>query len=174
VSPVSRGSNKPAIDDYVLVPAILSIFLQAIQDDDSYLFLNAVQGLAAMADAFGKDVLRSLVHEYAGGLDGLGSTNLTQREVDTRVRLGEALGIVIKRCGDALGIYGECSPFFAEFSGPDLMPSGYADASVVESFEISSCSYHPTHVVRLASSRMRQDKSPSHASLSERPRRCNC
>jgi hypothetical protein len=107
VSPAFRGSNKPTLDDYALVPAILSIFLQSIQDDDSYLFLNAVQGLAAMVDTFGKDVLRSLVGRYAGGLDGLGSATLTQRDVDTRIRVGEALGIVIRQCGDALSIHGE-------------------------------------------------------------------
>jgi Required for nuclear transport of RNA pol II C-terminus 1 len=106
VSPASRGSNKLTLDDYALVPAILSIFLQSIEDDDSYLFLNAVQGLAAMADTFGKDVFRSLVEEYAGNVD---SANLTQRDVDIRIRVGEALGIVIRRCGDALSIHGECS-----------------------------------------------------------------
>jgi hypothetical protein len=111
VSPASRGSSKLTSDDYALVPAILSIFLQSIQDDDSYLFLNAVQGLAAMLDTFGKGVLRSLMGEYAGGLDGLGSTNLTQRDVDTRVRVGEALGIVIRQHGDTLSIYSESSQF---------------------------------------------------------------
>jgi Required for nuclear transport of RNA pol II C-terminus 1 len=110
VSPASRGSNKPTLDD-ALVPAILSIFLQAIQDDDSYLFLNAVQGLAAMADTFGKNVLRSLVGEYSGGLDGLGCANLTQRDVDTRIRVGEALGIVIRQSRDGLGIHGKSSQF---------------------------------------------------------------
>ena len=118
VSPASRGSNKPMLDDHALVPAILSIFLQSIQDDDSYLFLNAVQGLAALADNFGKDVLRSLLGEYAGGLDGLGSANLTQHDVDTRIRVGEALGMVVRQCGDALGIHGESlavsSPNFLE------------------------------------------------------------
>lgn len=112
VSPASRGSNKPILDDYALVPAIMSIFLQSIQDDDSYLFLNAIQGLAAMADTFGKDVLKSLVGEYAGGLEGLGSANLTRQDLDTRVRLGEALGIVIRKRGDSLGVYGKSLLFY--------------------------------------------------------------
>ncbi|KAF8231899.1 hypothetical protein L208DRAFT_1361765 [Tricholoma matsutake] len=107
ISPASRGSNKPTLDDYAVVPAILSIFLQSIRDDDSYLFLNAVQGLAVMAYTFGKDVLRNLVGEYAGGLDGLRSVNLTQHDVDTRIRLGEALGIVIRQSGDALSIHAD-------------------------------------------------------------------
>jgi Required for nuclear transport of RNA pol II C-terminus 1 len=99
-------SNDTAFDR-ALVPAILSIFLQSIQDEDSYLFLNAVQGLAAMVDAFGKDVLKGVVNEYTRASDGLGITNLTQRELDTRLRVGEALGQVIRRSGEALTAYGE-------------------------------------------------------------------
>lgn len=103
----TRDSTRATITDAALAPAILSIFLQSIQDDDSYVFLNAVQGLAAMVDGFGKDVLKSLVLEYVDGLDGLGAGNLTQQDLDTKLRVGEALGLVIRRCGDALGLYGQ-------------------------------------------------------------------
>ncbi|KAG6854762.1 hypothetical protein C0991_001189 [Blastosporella zonata] len=102
VTPSTPDLKDPKLNDDALVPAILSIFLQSVQDDDSYMFLNAVQGLAAMVDRFGKDVLIMLVKEYAGGLDGLGASNLTQRDLDTRTRVGEALAAVIRRCGDAL------------------------------------------------------------------------
>jgi Required for nuclear transport of RNA pol II C-terminus 1 len=102
----SDGTKSPRPINQSLVPAILSIFLQSVQDDDSYIFLNAVQGLAAMVDTFGKDVLQSLMYNYAGGLDGLGAGNLSQQDVDIRTRVGEALNIVINRCGSALGIYG--------------------------------------------------------------------
>lgn len=174
VSSASRRSNQPMLDDYALVPAILSIFLQSIQDDDSYLFLNAVQGLAAMADSFGKDVLRSLVGEYVGRLDGLGSANLTQRDIDTRIRVGEALGIVIRQCGDALSIHGESFAVSSPtFCGTDSMHSGCSHASVAEDIEIPPGSNHLTHVLRLTSSRMRQNISLSHASLSGRPQQCH-
>ncbi|OSX60155.1 hypothetical protein POSPLADRAFT_1066562 [Postia placenta MAD-698-R-SB12] len=105
-NPESRSSTleEPAIDR-ALVPGILSIFLQSVQDDDSYMFLNAVQGLAAMVNGFGRDVLKGLVNVYAEGLDGLGGTGLTQQDVDVRTRVGEALGQVIRRCGDALPAY---------------------------------------------------------------------
>ncbi|KAF5387644.1 hypothetical protein D9615_000386 [Tricholomella constricta] len=105
VTPASRDSEDPKLDDYALVPAILSIFVQSVQDDDSYVFLNAVQGLAAMVDRFGKDVLKGLIKEYADGLDGLGATVMTQRDLDLRTRVGEALAAVIRRCGEALGNY---------------------------------------------------------------------
>ena len=89
-----------------LVPSILSIFLQSVQDDDSYIFLNGVQGLAILANKFGKEILQGLVRDYTGNLKGLGTTNVTNHDVEVRTRIGEALSSVIKRCGSALGLYG--------------------------------------------------------------------
>lgn len=103
---VSNSSVKGHKVNSALVPSILSIFLQAVQDEDSYMFLNAVQGLAALADTFGKEIIQGLVHDYAGGLDGLGAGNLTQQDLDIRLRIGEALGSIIQRRGTALGLYG--------------------------------------------------------------------
>ncbi|KAI0723142.1 hypothetical protein C8Q76DRAFT_767130 [Earliella scabrosa] len=98
------GLAAPALDR-ALVPGILSIFMQSIQDDDSYMFLNAVQGLAAMVDGYGKDVLRGLVKAYADGVDNLSPSAMSQHDVDMRTRVGEALGQVIRRCGEALPSY---------------------------------------------------------------------
>lgn len=102
----SGSVQRPAIDP-ALVPGILSIFMQSLQDDDSYIFLNAVQGLAAMVDCFGKDVLRGLIDTYSKRLDGIAGSSMTQQDIDIRTRVGEALGQVIRRCGDALPDYGE-------------------------------------------------------------------
>ncbi|KAI0638028.1 hypothetical protein C8Q77DRAFT_405922 [Trametes polyzona] len=96
--------SEPSIDR-ALIPGILSIFMQSVQDDDSYMFLNAVQGLSAMVDGFGKEVLRNLVSVYSAGLDGLSASAMSQHDVDTRTRVGEALGQVIRRCGDTLPSY---------------------------------------------------------------------
>ena len=104
-SPKDPTKLTPALDP-ALVPGVLSIFLQSIQDEDSYIFLNAVQGLAAMVEGFGKDVLRGLVADYIRGLDGVGAGALNQGEVDVRVRIGEALGQVVRRCGETLPSYG--------------------------------------------------------------------
>lgn len=92
--------------DPALVPGILSIFLQSIQDEDSYIFLNAVQGLTAMFEGFGKEVLRGLIADYVRGLDGVGAGALDQGEVDVKIRIGEALGQVVRKCGEALPSYG--------------------------------------------------------------------
>lgn len=98
--------ESPSVDK-ALVPGILSIFLQSLQDDDSYIFLNAVQGLSAMVDGFGKDTLKGLVDLYAQGSEGVASTSFTKYDVDQRTRIGEALVQVIRRCANALPIYGE-------------------------------------------------------------------
>jgi len=106
VSPRSAGSSDELFTDLALIPAIISIFLQAIQDDDSYMFLNAVQGLSVMVERFGKDVLKGLVAEYSEHIDGLAGSHMTQNDVEKRIRVGEALGQVIRRYGDVLNIYG--------------------------------------------------------------------
>ena len=91
--------------DPAFKPAVLSIFLESVQDEDSYIFLNAVQGLSSMVDGFGKDVLRGLINVYTKGLDDVAAAALTQKEMDVRLRLAEALGQVIRRCGSALSAY---------------------------------------------------------------------
>ncbi|CAL1711574.1 unnamed protein product [Somion occarium] len=102
-----EGKLEPPAIDRALIPGILSIFLQSLQDDDSYIFLNAVQGLSAMVDGFGKDTLKGLLDLYAQGLEGVGGTAMTKHDVDQRTRIGEALGQVIRRCADALPVYAD-------------------------------------------------------------------
>ncbi|KAI9458406.1 hypothetical protein BJY52DRAFT_1204364 [Lactarius psammicola] len=103
----TRAGTAPHEVVRALEPAIRDIFLQAVQDDDSYIFLNAVQGLAALADSFGSQALGGLVGVYAGGLQGVGVGALSQQDVDMRLRVGEALGQVIRRCGETLPQYAD-------------------------------------------------------------------
>jgi len=106
----ARAGTTPHEAVRALEPAIRDLFMQAVQDDDSYIFLNAVQGLATLANSFGADVMRALVRVYGDGLQGVGVGALTQQEVDVRLRIGEALGQVIRRCGDTLPRH--CQHFF--------------------------------------------------------------
>ncbi|KAJ3722990.1 armadillo-type protein [Lentinula raphanica] len=103
---LAAASSDSEKMDPALVPALLEIFVQSIQDDDSYIFLNAVQGLAALVDNYDRSILKRLVYDYTRNLDGLEAGNMTQQDVDTRIRLGEALSMVIQRCGDTLGAIG--------------------------------------------------------------------
>jgi hypothetical protein len=99
-------STEPVVER-ALVPAIMAIFIQCIQEEDSYIFLNAVQGLSAMVDGFGKETLAALVNEYSKGMLEPPIVPLTKVELDTRLRVGEALGQVIRRSGEALSAYCE-------------------------------------------------------------------
>lgn len=81
--------------DAALTPSILDVYTQALQDSDSYIYLNAVKGLASMADALGKDIFRTLVRLYRTS------------EMDKSLRLGEALGLIIKRAGSAFSANAE-------------------------------------------------------------------
>lgn len=75
----------------------LDIFVQHVQEPDSFIYLNAVKGLAALTDAHGPEILKKLMRIYANE-DG-------QQKLDTRLRIGEALVQTVQRCGQALGGY---------------------------------------------------------------------
>lgn len=87
-----------------LVPGILDVFLQSVQEEDSFVFLNAVQGLSAMVSRLGREILQSLVRVYADGVEP--SRPMERAELDKRIRVGEALVQVVRSYEDALGIYG--------------------------------------------------------------------
>ncbi|KAJ9105392.1 hypothetical protein QFC21_001762 [Naganishia friedmannii] len=102
---ILQGVVKASDFDKALVPAIMDIFLQALRDEDSFMYLNAVRGLSSMVDGLGKEVLQSLTSAYVNGLDGGASVHLGKEELDFRLRIGEALTQSVKRCGTALSIY---------------------------------------------------------------------
>ncbi len=119
VTPLSSPTNvnstyttNPALNE-ALVPAVLSIFMEAVQDDDSFIFLNAVQGLAAMGSVrgtIGKEVIERLIGAYAGGMKGNGG--MSKNEMDKRLRVGEALEQVVRKTGGALGGYCKLSKLY--------------------------------------------------------------
>ncbi|SPO22350.1 uncharacterized protein UTRI_01028 [Ustilago trichophora] len=100
--PSSNSTSNITQLDPALTPAILDIFLHAVQDEESYLYLNAVQGLSALASSGGSQAISRLVGIYIGRDDGLASQTLSAGEVEKRLRIGEALLQVIQRCGDAM------------------------------------------------------------------------
>jgi hypothetical protein len=113
--------------DRAYTPAIMDIFLSALKDDDSFLYLNAVRGLSSLVDALGKDVLKGIVAEYAGGLqNGVG---IDGAEMDRRLRLGEALQQAVRRCGTALSGYGKYRSIRTDHK-PGLTRSRTVDAVV--------------------------------------------
>ncbi|KAG8772857.1 hypothetical protein FRC15_002433 [Serendipita sp. 397] len=108
-SPSSSSASAEVIDS-ALVPAILDIFVNSVQNEDSFLFLNAVQGLVVAAQRFGRDVFKRLIEIYSTP-ERVGATSrsmgggMSKQELDVKLRVGEALGEIVGRCGQALGGY---------------------------------------------------------------------
>lgn len=123
---ILQGVVKASDFDKALVPAIMDIFLQALRDDDSFMYLNAVRGLSSLVDGLGKEVLQSLASAYTAGVDKGSLLRLSKENLDRRLRIGEALTQAVKRCGTALSIYGKSQAKFLAFSRTDL------DASVAD------------------------------------------
>lgn len=108
--------------DPALLPAIFDLLVKAVQDDESFLYLNAIKGLSQMAAHWKNETLHQLVAVYVGGdktNTGMVSSlkygaTLSQNETDKRLRVGEALVKVIQYLGDAV------RPVLASLMGPLL------------------------------------------------------
>eukprot|EP00833_Pecoramyces_ruminatium_P006170 jgi/Orpsp1_1/1180202/evm.model.c7180000072496.3 len=78
---------------------IIKIFLNQIEDQDSFIYLNAVKGLSALTDTHPFKVIPEILKIYKC------STKDNQNQMDYRLRLGEALLQTIQRAGDTFGKY---------------------------------------------------------------------
>lgn len=74
------------------VPAILAVFAAHLEHPDSYQYLAAINGCVALGDAFPVEVVPLLAQEF-------GDTKL---QIDTRLKIGEALMKVAEHCGETL------------------------------------------------------------------------
>ncbi|XP_044267137.1 transport and Golgi organization protein 6 homolog [Tribolium madens] len=70
---------------------LLNLFQLHLKDEDSFIYLNAVQGLAALADTFTDTVLETLCEEYS---------DFREKAQETRMKLGEVLVRVTKILGE--------------------------------------------------------------------------
>ncbi|EFA04066.1 transport and Golgi organization protein 6 [Tribolium castaneum] len=73
---------------------LLNLFQLHLKDDDSFIYLNAVQGLAALADTFTDTVLETLCEEYSD------FTKKGEKAQEIRMKLGEVLVRVTKILGE--------------------------------------------------------------------------
>ncbi|KAK4522076.1 uncharacterized protein ATC70_004615 [Mucor velutinosus] len=88
-------ARDPLVSSGEGLDQLLDIFVRLVQDEDSYIYLNAVKGLSAMTDAYGNQIIKKLGDIYSDD----------KQKLDNRLRIGEALLQTIQRCGDALGKY---------------------------------------------------------------------
>lgn len=97
----SSNVSKRTLMDPALTSAILDIYIQAIQDDESFLYLNAVKGIAEIANVGGKKMITRLVGLYLGSNKEI----YNKGKVDMQLRMGEALLQVIQKLEEALLAY---------------------------------------------------------------------
>lgn len=100
VSKNDINANKYNTLDPSLVDNISDVFIQAIKAEDSYIYLNAVRGLVVMMDKIGHDLLSQLSIKYSEYLE-----DLTEIELDQRLKIGEAIIQVMKNLSEALPSY---------------------------------------------------------------------
>jgi hypothetical protein len=94
----STNTSKARLMDPALTTAIVDIYIQAIQDDESFLYLNAVKGIAELANTGGKSMIKRLVGLYLG-------SSFSKEQVDMQLRMGEALLQVCQKLEEALSVY---------------------------------------------------------------------
>ncbi|KAF7262784.1 hypothetical protein GWI33_004125 [Rhynchophorus ferrugineus] len=73
---------------------VLTIFQQNIKNEDSFIYLNAIDGLAALFDIFPDTVLNTLCDEYAD------FTKRDKKWDEVRMKLGEVLVRITKLLGE--------------------------------------------------------------------------
>ncbi|KAJ1934868.1 hypothetical protein GGF37_006211 [Kickxella alabastrina] len=102
-SPVIRGDQ---------LDATVGVFVDAVRAADSYVHLNAVRGLAALADAHAAQFIPRLVDMYAAEPSAAG--------LDETLRVGEALVQTVQRAGQTIPQYADAlvPPLLAALQAP--------------------------------------------------------
>ncbi|KAI9264163.1 hypothetical protein BDA99DRAFT_508593 [Phascolomyces articulosus] len=88
-------AKDPLVSSGQALDNVLDIFVRLVQDEDSYIYLNAIKGLSALTDIHGNEIIKKLGEIYADEKESL----------DNRLRVGEALLQTVQRSGDALSLY---------------------------------------------------------------------
>ncbi|KAI8141137.1 hypothetical protein BJV82DRAFT_620981 [Fennellomyces sp. T-0311] len=91
-------AKDPLVSSAEGLDSVLDIFIRLVQDEDSYIYLNAIKGLSALTDIHGNKIIEKLGIIYADEKESL----------DNRLRVGEALLQTVQRSGDALSLYSRC------------------------------------------------------------------
>lgn len=82
---------------------VLMLFLENLEHEDSFVYLSAIQGLAALADSYPERILERLLKDFQHGPSL--PTSITEHSLETRLKVGE----VLMRASRAMG---ELAPHF--------------------------------------------------------------
>ncbi|CAM9547766.1 unnamed protein product [Chrysoparadoxa australica] len=100
VRKVAAGGRLRAGNVDALAP-LMETFLSMLSDDESYVYLAAVQGLTVMAEGAPSYAIPALVQCFIAS-DEVKADQLTMQQ---RIKLGEALVLTARRCGEATPKY---------------------------------------------------------------------
>lgn len=110
-----------------LAPKVVDVLLKLIEEEDSFIYLNAIKALSELAERFSLLICVKLNQLY--GIDqrqelqtkgtiaspAVEDDQQACRELDKRLRIGEAMVQIVQRAGQALPIYREFFPFEYRF-----------------------------------------------------------
>lgn len=77
---------------------IFMLFLENLEQDDSFIYLSAIQGLAVLADSYPERILERLLQDFQRG-PSLPTSN-KERSIETRLKVGEVLMRASRAMGD--------------------------------------------------------------------------
>ncbi|XP_050991843.1 transport and Golgi organization protein 6 homolog isoform X3 [Labeo rohita] len=96
-----KDGDKEALENK---DKLLTLFLENLEHEDSFVYLSAIQGLAVLADSFPEQILQRLLGEYQSGA-AVGSPK-RERSLETRLKVGEVLMRASRAMGDLAPHYG--------------------------------------------------------------------
>ncbi|XP_076182485.1 transport and golgi organization 6 isoform X1 [Ptiloglossa arizonensis] len=76
---------------------ILQLFKENLKDEDSFIYLAAINGLCALATSYPQVVIEALVQEYIDMADRISTGEI---RIETRIKLGEILVKVTRTLGE--------------------------------------------------------------------------
>ncbi|KAI4823320.1 hypothetical protein KUCAC02_011913 [Chaenocephalus aceratus] len=83
---------------------VLMLFLENLEHEDSFVYLSAIQGLAALADSYPERILERLLKDFQHGPSL--PTSITEHALETRLKVGEVLMRASRAMGDLAPHFG--------------------------------------------------------------------
>ncbi|XP_054632065.1 transport and Golgi organization protein 6 homolog isoform X2 [Dunckerocampus dactyliophorus] len=77
---------------------VLILFLENLENEDSFIYLSAIQGLASLADSYPERILERLLRDFQDGPSH--STTNTDHSLEFRLKIGEVLMRASRAMGD--------------------------------------------------------------------------
>ncbi|KAK5894013.1 hypothetical protein CesoFtcFv8_010750 [Champsocephalus esox] len=83
---------------------VLMLFLENLEHEDSFVYLSAIQGLAALADSYPERILERLLKDFQHGPSL--PTSIPEHSLETRLKVGEVLMRASRAMGDLAPHFG--------------------------------------------------------------------